>query len=157
MSTADAQLWDEVAALVAHAHAPHAAAIDALKLVQSRLGYVPDTVIPQLAAALHMSPAALDEVATFYNLIFRRPVGEQVILLCDSVACWMLGRDALQRHLTTRLNITQGETTPDGKYTLLPIVCLGACHLAPALMLSDILHGNMTPSKLDVLLGSAAQ
>jgi NADH-quinone oxidoreductase subunit E len=152
MSTADAAFWDEVAALVAHAEIPHAAAIDALKLVQSRLGYVPDGAIPQLAAALRMSPAALDEVATFYNLIFRRPVGEKIILLCDSVACWMLGRDALQRHITARLNITPGETTPDGKFTLLPIVCLGACHKAPALMLGDTLHGDMTPAKLDALL-----
>jgi NADH-quinone oxidoreductase subunit E len=99
-----------------------------------------------------MSSAELDEVATFYNLIFRRPVGEKVILLCDSITCWMLGRDKLAAHIGERLGITAGETTKDGKFTLLPIVCLGACDHAPAMMIGDVFYGDVDEALLDEAL-----
>ena len=67
-----------------------------------------------------MTPADLDGVATFYNMIFRKPVGQHVILLCDSVSCWIMGYDRLREHLATRLGIGPGETTADGRFTLLP-------------------------------------
>jgi NADH-quinone oxidoreductase subunit E len=156
MSTAEAKL-DEgeraaIADLVAHAPTPRAACIDALKLLQARRRYVSDTALGELAGLLGMSTAELDEVATFYNLIFRRPVGETVILLCDSIACWMLGRERLAAHITARLGIGAGETTADGRFTLLPIVCLGACDRAPALMIGDALHGDVDTARLDALL-----
>jgi NADH-quinone oxidoreductase subunit E len=109
-------------------------------------------VLAEIAALLGMSTAELDEVATFYNLIFRRPVGEKVVLLCDSITCWMLGRDALAVHITGTLGIKPGETTADGKFTLLPIVCLGHCDHAPALLLDGELHGDVTPAALDAML-----
>src|SRR5262249_28598428 len=94
----------------------------------------------------------LDGVATFYNLIFRRPVGQHVILLCDSVSCWIMGYERLQTHLRTRLGITLGETTADGQFTLLPIPCLGTCDHAPALMIDDALYRDLDPEKLDLVL-----
>jgi NADH-quinone oxidoreductase subunit E len=159
MSTADAPLdaADRAAILelAAHAPSPRAACIDALKYVQSRRRFVSDTALAETAALLGMSTAELDEVATFYNLIFRRPVGAKVILLCDSIACWMLGRDKLAARITQRLGIRAGETTADQKFTLLPIVCLGACDHAPALMIGETLHGNVDAARLDQLLESA--
>jgi len=156
MSTANAPLTAAehaaIADLVAHAPTPRAACIDALKYVQSRRRYVADEVLPEIAAALGMSAAELDEVATFYNLIFRKPVGENVILLCDSITCWMLGSDKLAAQITDRLHIQPGQTTADKKFTLLPIVCLGACDHAPVLMLGGTLHGDVTPARLDALL-----
>jgi NADH-quinone oxidoreductase subunit E len=146
---------EAVAALAAAAHVPAGAAIDALKYVQARRGYVSDDSLAALAGALGMGVAALDEVATFYNLIFRQKVGRRVILLCDSVTCWMLGRDALQARIFARLGIRPGETTADGDFTLLPVVCLGACDRAPALMLGDELHGDVDAARLDALLGVA--
>jgi len=143
---------EAIAALVAREPVPRAACINALRHVQQGRRYISDAILAEIAQLLGMSPAELDEVATFYNLIFRRPVGEQVILLCNSVTCWMLGQPALAAHLRTRLGIKPGETTADGKYTLLPIVCLGHCDHAPAMLLGDKLQGDLDPAKLDALL-----
>ena len=96
-----------------------------------------------------MSPSELDNVATFYNLIFRQPVGKHVILLCDSVSCWIMGYEKMRQHLSARLGIDLGGTTSDGEFTLLPIVCLGACDRAPAVMVDDDLHGDLDPQAMD--------
>jgi NADH-quinone oxidoreductase subunit E len=99
-----------------------------------------------------MSPDELDSVATFYNLIYRKPVGRHVILVCDSVSCWIMGYDPIREHLSSRLGIGLGETTQDGRFTLLPIVCLGTCDHAPAMMVDDELYGDLDPAKIDEIL-----
>jgi NADH-quinone oxidoreductase subunit E len=155
MSTADTLTHAElagIAALVAQGPDPRAARIGALRYVQETRRYISDEILAEIAALLKMSVAELDEVATFYNLIYRRPVGETVLLLCDSITCWMLGQPALAAHIGTRLGIKPGETTKDGKYTLLPIVCLGHCDHAPAMLRGDALHGDLNTAKLDALL-----
>jgi NADH-quinone oxidoreductase subunit E len=91
-------------------------------------------------------------VATFYNLIFRRPVGRHVIMVCDSVSCWIMGCDRVRKHLHDRLGIGPGETTPDHRFTLLPIVCLGCCDHAPAMTVDSDLHGDLDPQKIDAVL-----
>jgi NADH-quinone oxidoreductase subunit E len=102
------------------AHYPkrEAVCIDALKIVQRRRGWVSDESLRDIATHLGMSPTDLDSVATFYNLIFRRPVGRHVIMVCDSVSCWIMGHDRIREHLSQRLGIGFGETTPDNRYTL---------------------------------------
>lgn len=129
-----------------------AACIEALKRVQQRHRWISDERLAELAGILGMTPAELDGVATFYNLVFRRPVGRHVILLCDSVSCWIMGHDDLLRHLERRLGIRPGETTPDDRFTLLPIVCLGHCDHAPAMMVDAELHGDLDPVRLDSAL-----
>jgi NADH-quinone oxidoreductase subunit E len=99
-----------------------------------------------------MSPTDLDSVATFYNLIFRKPVGRHVIMVCDSVTCWIMGYDRIRTHLHDRLGIELGETTPDNRFTLLPIVCLGCCDHAPAMMVGSDLHSDLDPQKIDTEL-----
>jgi NADH-quinone oxidoreductase subunit E len=141
-----------ITALAAEGPDPRAASISALRYVQETRHYISDDILSEIAALLEMSVAELDEVATFYNLIYRRPVGETVILLCDSITCWMLGQPALAAHLHGRLGISRGETSKDGKYTLLPIVCLGHCDHAPAMLCGDALHGDLDEAKLDELL-----
>jgi NADH-quinone oxidoreductase subunit E len=131
-----------------------AACIEALKCVQRTHRWISDERLRQVAALLDMSPDELDGVATFYNLIFRRPVGSHVILLCDSISCWIMGQPELRRSLEQRLQIKQGETTPDGRFTVLPIVCLGHCDHAPAMMIDDDLHGDLDTGRLDKLLES---
>jgi NADH-quinone oxidoreductase subunit E len=145
-------LREEIAAVVRHAEYKRAAATDVLKVVQKRFGFVSDQHLAELAALLDMTPAELDGLATFYNLIFRRPVGRHVILLCDSVACWIMGGTAACVHLRERLGIKPGETTADGRFTLLPIVCLGHCDHAPAMMVGEDLHGNLDAARLDGIL-----
>jgi NADH-quinone oxidoreductase subunit E len=143
---------EAIAGFAAQYPVARAACIDALKFVQAQRRYIADDVLAEIAALLGMSAAELDGVATFYNLIFRRKVGENVILLCDSITCWMLGRDKIARHITARLGIRPGETSADGKYTLLPIVCLGHCDHAPAMLLGERLHGDLDAARVDELL-----
>lgn len=142
----------EIAAELAHAERPRAVASDALKVVQRRRGWVSDEALRDIAEMLGMSPTALDGVATFFSGIYRRPVGRHVILLCDSVSCWVMGYATLHQHVTARLAIDWGQTTSDGRFTLLPAACLGLCEQAPALMIDADVHGHLTPEKLDDVL-----
>jgi NADH-quinone oxidoreductase subunit E len=125
-----------------------AVAIDALKIVQQQRGWVSDEVLKATAELLEMSPDQLDGVATFYNLIYRQPVGQKVIHYCNSVSCWLMGADDICTHISEQLAIKPGETTADGQYTLLPIVCLGDCDHAPVMLIGDQLHGNLDNKKL---------
>jgi NADH-quinone oxidoreductase subunit E len=136
----------------AHYPTSRAGCIEALRYLQQRRNYISDAIFGETAALLDMSPAELDEVATFYNLIFRRPVGDTVLLVCDSISCWMMGRDRLVSQISARLGIREGETSADGSVTLLPIVCLGHCDHAPALMAGDRLYGDVDAEKLDEVL-----
>ncbi len=129
-----------------------AACIEALKIVQKHRGWVSDESIRDIADVLGMTPTELDSVATFYNLIFRKPVGKHVIMVCDSVSCWIMGYGNIRDYLSKRLGIGLGETTPDGRFTLLPVVCLGTCDHAPAMMVGDDLHQDLTPEKIDQIL-----
>jgi NADH-quinone oxidoreductase subunit E len=129
-----------------------AVSVEALKIVQRHRGWVSDDAVKDIAEFLEMSPDELDGVATFYNLIFRKPVGKHVILVCNSVTCWIMGYDRILGHLKERLGVDLGETTGDGLFTLLPIVCLGACDQAPAMMIDDELYGNLDPAKIDEIL-----
>jgi NADH-quinone oxidoreductase subunit E len=130
-----------------------AACVEALKVAQRSRGWISDETLRELAEHLGMTADELDGVATFYNMIFRRPVGRHVIFLCDSVSCWVMGEETLRARLKERLGIDFGQTTPDGEYTLLPIACLGACEQAPALLLDRELFGDLTENKLDLLVG----
>ena len=131
---------------------PQGASIEALREVQQTRGWISDESLCDIARVLGLSPDELDGVATFYNLIFRHPVGRSVILLCDSVSCWVMGCEALRKKLESGLGIKLGETTADGRFTLLPTVCLGACDHAPAMMVGDTLFGDLEPARLDVIL-----
>jgi len=142
----------EIEAELEHYPTKQAVCIDAMKIVQHHRGWVSDESIHDISELLGMSPADLDGVATFYNLIHRQPVGRHVVMVCNSVSCWIMGYEAIRKHLTSRLGIELGETTPDGRFTLLPIVCLGACDRAPTIMIDNQLYGNLDPEKIDQLL-----
>jgi NADH-quinone oxidoreductase subunit E len=131
-----------------------AVSVEALKIVQRNRGWVSDDTLIEIADFLEMTPAELDAVATFYNLIFRKPLGKHIILVCDSVSCWIMGYERIRQHLQDRLDITLGETSADGVFTLLPIVCLGACDQAPAMMIDAQLYGNLDPAKIDEILST---
>ena len=126
--------------------------IDAMKIVQSHRGWVSDENLRDIAEYLGMSADELDGVATFYNLIFRKPVGRHVVMVCDSVSCWIMGYNRVCEQLTSLLGIQLGETTADKRFTLLPIVCLGACDDAPVMMIDEDLHRDLDPQKLDSVL-----
>lgn len=129
-----------------------AACIEALKIVQQQRGWISDESLQDIAKHMEMSAEDLDSVATFYNLIFRKPVGRNIILLCDSISCYVMGYEKLYDYLKDHLQIKFGETTPDGRFTLLPNCCLGTCDHAPALMINNELYRDLTQEKLNEIL-----
>ena len=142
----------EIDEAISHVPVKKAAGIEALKIVQNHRKWISDESLNDVASYMDMSPAELDSVATFYNMLFRRPVGRHIILVCDSVSCWVMGYDSIVKHLSDRLGIKLGETTPDGKFTLLPNCCLGTCDRAPALMIGNDLYRNLKLTELDDIL-----
>ena len=142
----------EIEREIEHYEYNRAASIEALKILQRHRGWVSDEGLADLAPLLELSAAELDNVATFYNLIYRQPVGENVILLCDSISCWLLGYENIRDYLQDHLGIKYGETTEDGKFTLIPMVCLGTCDHAPAMMVGEALYRDLTPEKIDQII-----
>lgn len=131
-----------------------AAVIEALKVVQQNRRWISDESVEAIAAHLEMSAAEVDSVATFYNLIFRKPVGRHIILLCDSISCYVMGYKKLYEALQQQLNIKFGETTADKKFTLLPNACLGCCDHAPALMIDEDLYRDIKMEDLEKVLNN---
>lgn len=142
----------EIEAELVHYPQRSAVSIDAMKIVQKHRGWVSDESIRDIAEFLDISPDELDGVATFYNLIYRKPVGRHVILVCNSVSCWIMGYERLRDRLCRHLRVNAGETTADGRFTLLPIVCLGACDHAPVLMVNRDLHRDVEPDSAERIL-----
>jgi NADH-quinone oxidoreductase subunit E len=142
----------EINAELAHCATKASASVEALNIVQHHRGWVSDEAVSDIAALLDMTTHELDAVATFYSFIFRKPVGRHVILVCDSISCWVMGYNPLLDTLKTGLGIAFGETTADKRFTLLPISCLGACDRAPAMMVDEDLHGPVTPETMDGIL-----
>ena len=149
LTEAEIQAIDHEIGLLPH---KKAGVIEALKIIQQHRGWVSDESVDAIAAYLEISPAEVDSVATFYNLIFRKPVGRHVILLCDSISCYVMGYDKLYRALQQQLGIRFGETSPDNRFTLLPNACLGCCDHAPALMIDEDLFRDVKVEMLDQLL-----
>jgi NADH-quinone oxidoreductase subunit E len=143
----------EIDAEISHVPYRSAVAIDALKIVQAHRGWVSDASLRAIARHLEMSAEELDGIATFYNLIYRRPVGEQVILLCNSISCWIKGCEQLQQKISAQLGVGLGQTTVDNRYTLLPVTCLGACDKAPVMMVGEELHENINDQTLQAVFG----
>jgi NADH-quinone oxidoreductase subunit E len=141
---------------VEHSPTPRSVCVDALMIIRRHRGWVSDEALADLAAVLGMTTAELESVATFYNLVFREPVGRHVIMVCDSISCFLTGEERLLDHLERRLGIKLGETTEDNMFTLLPTVCLGHCDIAPVMMLDDQIIGNLTEDKIDQILADAA-
>ncbi len=134
-----------------------AVCIEALKIVQRHRGWVSDEALRDLADYLDMTTDELDGVATFYNLIFRKPVGKHVILLCNSVSCYVMGYETIRQYLQDNLHVDFGGTTSDGVFTLLPTVCLGICDHAPAMMVDEDTYTHLDPQNINVVLESYRQ
>ena|ERR1039457_2630913 len=145
-------LKQSLADRVAAAITPREAAVDVMKELQRHYGWLTDEAVIEAADIIGLSPLQVEELATFYEMIYRRPVGKKVIHVCDSISCWTMDGDSLMAHAAARLAVKPGETTADGAFTLLPCCCLGNCGDAPAMMVGDTLYGLLVPEKLDEIL-----
>ncbi|WP_178122534.1 NADH-quinone oxidoreductase subunit NuoE [Pseudomonas sp. R-28-1W-6] len=135
-----------------HYEDPRAASIEALKIVQKARGWVPDGAADAIGAILGIPASDVEGVATFYSQIFRQPVGRHIIRVCDSMTCFVGGHENVLASLKDQLGIVPGQTTTDGRFTLLPVCCLGNCDKAPAVMIDDDTFGNIDPDGVAQLL-----
>ena len=135
-------------------HADHARemAVDVLYALQNHYGYLCDEAIEEAAKRLDMTPLEVDELATFYDFLYREPVGRYVIHVCDGVVCWMHRVDGVFRHLQDVLGIEVGQTTPDGMFSILPTACIGDCQNAPGMLVNGKYYGKLTNDKIDEIL-----
>lgn len=133
---------------------PAVACIDALKILQHHRGWVSDESVKDIAELLGISNEEVDSVATFYSRIYRNPVGKNVILICDSVSCLIMGYESLYEYLSEKLGISFGETTSDGRFTLLSVSCVGDCDHAPVMMINNDHFNKLTTEKIDELLAN---
>lgn len=128
------------------------ALIEILHGVQAELGFVPPAAVPVLAQELNLSRAEVHGVVTFYHYFRQHAPGQQVIRICQAESCQSMGAEALTEHARKTLGIGFHETTPDGRFTLEPVYCLGNCACSPALMRNEDLCGRVTPKRFDELL-----
>ena len=135
---------------ITHYAQRRAATIEALKIVQEHQGWVSDGKLLAIASYLGVHASEVESVATFYNRIYRKPVAENVFLICDSVSCWMMGQPELMAQATEILGIQPGGTS--GAITLIPTPCLGACDQAPVMMINDQRIEKLTAKKLAELI-----
>jgi NADH-quinone oxidoreductase subunit E len=126
--------------------------VDVMMALQETHGYLTDEGVAETAALLGMTPLEVEELATFYDFVYREPVGRYVIRVCDGVVCWMNGQERLAAHLCRTLGIGPGETTPDGLFTLLPVSCLGYCDRSPAMLVNREVYGHLTAQRADEIL-----
>lgn len=146
------ELKESLVRRIANAEHPREQAVDVMLEIQKHHGYMCDEAMEEAAMLLGMTPLELEELATFYDHVYREPVGKYVIRVCDSTVCWMHDHVSVIDHLTSRLHIGMGETTADGLFTMLPVCCLGYCDRAPAMMINQRIFGRLTPEKIDRVL-----
>jgi len=137
------QLKTALAEQIAASITPREAAVTVMKELQAHYGWLTDEAVVEAAQLLGLSPLQVEELATFYEMIYRRPVGRRVVHVCDSISCWAMGGESLLRQLADRLGIAVGETDPEGMFTLLPCACLGNCGDSPTMMIGDNIYGRM--------------
>lgn len=142
------ELQNRVAAAITNREA----AVDVIKELQRHYGWLTDEAVEEAAALLGLSPAQVEELATFYEMIYRQPVGRKVIHVCDSISCWAVGGETMMASLEKHLGLRVAETTADGMFTLLPCCCLGNCGDGPTMMIGDKIYGNLTSSRLEEII-----
>jgi NADH-quinone oxidoreductase subunit E len=146
------ELVETLQAQIANVEQPRELAVDVMLSLQQRYGYLSDEALEEGARLLGMTSLEMEELATFYDFIYRRPVGRFVIHVCDGVVCWMNEYESVMDYLSKKLEIKPGETTEDGLFTILPTACIGYCDLSPAMLINGRPYGPLTPEKIDEVL-----
>jgi len=145
-------LKERIEGVLAHYPNKQAGLLPVLRLVQSEKGFISAEDERIVAALLGLRPIKVREVVTFYTLFARKPLGKFHIQVCSNLSCSLAGGERILEHLKARLGLRIGQMTPDGKYTLTEVECLGACEQAPCMMVNFDYYGNLDPEKIDQIL-----
>jgi NADH-quinone oxidoreductase E subunit len=143
---------DRLAAIARRYPRRESAIMPALFIAQEELGWVSDEAIAWVAERLELSPARVIEVATFYTMYYRQPVGKYHVQVCRTLSCALCGGQSLVECLRKRFGVGPNTVTPDGMFSYEEVECLGSCGSAPVVEINDIYFENLTPETLDVLL-----
>jgi NADH-quinone oxidoreductase subunit E len=136
---------------------PQSALLSALWLAQRDYGgWLPETAFDEVAAIMDLPVARVASTATFYTMLNKKPVGRHLVQVCTNIACSLLGAEHLVEYISSKLGIGVGETTPDGKFTLLEVECLGSCGTAPIMQIGDRYYEDLTEEKIDHILAELA-
>lgn len=127
------------------------AIMPSLHIAQEAEGYVSAEGLQAVAEALNLTVHDVESVASFYTMYYPHPKGKKVIKVCNSISCYLRNSDSLLAHVEQRLGIKAGETTPDGRYTLMAVECLASCSTAPVLQVNDEFVENVTFARADAL------
>ena len=128
------------------------ALLPALDMVQREVGYLPAQALSEVAHAMDLPPIEVASVASFYTMYQRKPVGRHVIQVCTNLSCSLMGAEHIVETLRRKLGIDVGQTTPDGRFTLLTVECLGSCGTAPMMQVDDEYYENLTEERLEQIL-----
>ena len=148
----DEEIRRQIAALAELYPNPRAVLLPVLHLVQAKYRQISDEAIAEIAAALWLSPAEVGDTVSFFEMYSRKQMGEHLIAVCESIACELCGCDALLEALHAKLGIRPGQTTPDGRFSLLAMQCLGLCDFAPAIQIDWKVYKNVKVEELDTIL-----
>ncbi|MBC7242406.1 MAG: NADH-quinone oxidoreductase subunit NuoE [Anaerolineae bacterium] len=133
------------------------ALLPALDIAQREAGYLSPQVLREVAVLMDLPPVEVASVASFYTMLYRRPVGKHVIQVCTNISCSLMGAEHIVDVLRKKLGIEVGETTPDGRFTLLTVECLGSCGTAPMMQVDDTYYENLTEERLDAILAELSR
>ncbi|NPV84846.1 MAG: NADH-quinone oxidoreductase subunit NuoE [Anaerolineae bacterium] len=126
--------------------------IPILNEVNRKVGYLPGEALEEISRQMKVPKSQLFSVATFYHMLSTKPRGRHVIQFCESAPCHVAGGREVWNALREELNIQNGETTPDGKWTLITTSCLGVCGVGPVIVIDNDVFGNVTPDQLREIL-----
>jgi NADH-quinone oxidoreductase E subunit len=126
--------------------------LPALHLVQEHYNWIPPRAMAEIADFLELAPAEVADTASFYEEYWLRPKGKYLVQVCRSLACEVCGSRRMTDHLRQKLGIEVGQTSEDGRYTLIELECLGSCGTAPAMLVNEVLFEDLTPEKIDRIL-----
>ncbi|MCI0481617.1 MAG: NADH-quinone oxidoreductase subunit NuoE [Candidatus Dadabacteria bacterium] len=145
-------LRERINLIVSGSETKQSALIPVLREIQNEFGHLSNESMEEAAGILGIPPSSVQNVATFYTMFFRKPVGEHVIWLCRTLSCALRGAEHVEHYMCERLGVKTGGTTPDGKITLMEAECLASCGTAPVMLVDDRLEENLTKEKVDRLI-----
>jgi len=130
------------------------ALIPSLQIAQKEAGYLSTDLMLEIAGMFELTPNEIHEVATFYTMLYKKPVGKYVIQVCTNISCMLCNAEEILDHLAQKLGIKPGETSADQKYTLLEVECLGSCGTSPVIQINEDYYEDLTLEKIDCILDS---